>query len=398
VAFVRRAALLMAFAAAPLFAALPDEELRRGFLNLVYIEDLTYRLRYQRAVHGNMTLPAQPLLDPWGTPYRVEIDGDRLRIIGAGSDRKFQPESWTEAGQFGDLAIDVVVDDDRTIRSNHMWLKQLVPDGAQQHAAVNEALAATPEKPLDQVLTTPRLAAGFLVLLEDKTMLLGNPRSLGILRAETTAATMERLGAQLTKETSVRHADEWGTPLRVEFEADDSFRIVSAGADKTFDPESWSQPMIADLNDDQVYVSGRGLVRRFDRYELTRRTAVEAAARAEARAAANPPGPRTVDRAGVTAYVAGGDVQPPAVTKKADVPYPRELRKAKKLGLLVAEVLVDEAGKLRDVTVLLSPDPAFDRVTKETLAKWRFRPGTLNGKQVPVLVHMSIQFGTGGAR
>jgi hypothetical protein len=57
-----------------------------------------------------MTLPEGPILDPWGTPYRVEINGEKFRIIGAGSDRKFEPESWTTPGQYADLATDVVAD------------------------------------------------------------------------------------------------------------------------------------------------------------------------------------------------------------------------------------------------------------------------------------------------
>lgn len=378
-------------AAAPLLATLPQEELRRGVLNLVYIEDLSYELRYQRAVRGRMTLPAGPILDPWGTAYRVEINGEAFRIIGAGSDCRFEPESWTTPGQYADLAIDVVADDDDITRSNHLWLNGLVPDRFQYLHAVDEALAANPGKPLDLVLTTPRLAGGYLAMVQDQAMLLG-PKSLGILQAERTWTAMRQLAAQLDADLQApsRPEDEWGTPLRVELDPAGGYRIISAGADRTFEPRSWALPMTADLADDQVYAGGKGFVRKFDRNQSIQRTVLEAARVTPP--SPEPDEPRTVERAGITAYRQGGDVKLPEVTKRTAVPYPPEMREAKKVGSWVGEILIDERGKVRDVTVLVSPDPAFDRAIEKMLARWRFKPGTLHGKPVPVLVRVSHEF------
>jgi len=384
---VKRAALLLLFAAAPVFAALPDDELRRGLLNLVHMEELSYRMQYYRAVRGSLQgYVAEHLIDPWGTPYRVEIAGDKFKVIGAGSDRKFEPATWSESGQFGDLAIDVVDDDGKTIRSNYTWLNRMVPDRLEQQAAVGQAIIANPGKPLAAILTTPKLVAGYLLMVEQNTMMLRDPMTLDVLRAETTQLTMATL-ATATDRASLKLNDEWGTPLRVENGADGSSRIISAGADRKFDPQSWTAPMKADLNDDQVYASGKGFVRRFDRNAFAERILAEAAANEP-----STPGPRTVDRGGVKAYLVGGDVKAPVITKKIEVPYPPEMRTQKKLGLVIAEVIIDEEGKLRDVKILLSPDPAFDRVVKETLAKWVFLPGKWNGRPVPVLYNLTIHF------
>jgi TonB family protein len=388
---VRRIALPLLFAAAPLFAALPAEELRRGLLNLIYIEDIAFRLQYQRAVHGTVAgIPGEPPADPWGTPYRIEIAGNEFRVIGAGSDRRFDEPTWSSHGQFADLTFDVINDDGKTVRSNYTWLNRMVPDRMQHQDAVMKALLANPGKPVEVALTTPQLAAAYLLSVEGNSMMLRNPLTLDVLRAEITQGTMAAFAAQVTAETSFRPGDEWGTPLRAEFESDGSVRVISAGADRKFDPQSWSAAMKHVPSDDQVYVRGKGFVRRLDRAAFARQTLAERAAREPAAAAAA--APRTVDRGGVKALLVGGDVKPPVVTKRVDPVYPKEMRAEKKVGLSIVEVVIDETGKLRDVKMLLSRAPAFDRAIEEALAQWEFQPGTLNGKPVPVLYNMTIQF------
>lgn len=383
--------ILASILLAVVFAAPPDEELRRGVLNLVYIEDLSNKLRYERAVHGRMTPPVEPIVDPWGTPYRVEIDGGKFRIIGAGSDRKFEPETWAMAGQYADLAIDVVYGDGDT-RSNHLWLNRLVPDRMDYTRAVAQALAANPGMPLDLVLTTPRLAGAYLAMIQDNFFYL-SPPLIGILQAEKTWTAMQRLAAQLDAglQSPSPPNDEWGTPLRVELDPAGGYRIIAAGADRTFDPESWVLPMGPSLDEDQVYAAGKGFVRKFDRDAHTRHSFLEKAELSVPKSP-EPDGLRTIERAGITAYRAGGGVKAPVSRQKVDVPYPPELRAVKKLGALSAEIIVDEKGKVRDVTVIRSADPAFERAARETMSRWRFRPGTLNGKPVPVLVRIYIEF------
>jgi len=66
-------------------------------------------------------MPAVPLTDAWRTPIRFEVSKDRkgYRLISAGADRKFNPESWAVANQeLTDFAEDAVFEYGAFVR---MW-------------------------------------------------------------------------------------------------------------------------------------------------------------------------------------------------------------------------------------------------------------------------------------
>src|SRR6185503_9032801 len=172
-----------------LFATLTTEELRLGLLNLVQIHELSYRLQYQRASSGKLRVgatpketarllatPAERLIDPWGTPYRIEIEGKTFRVIGAGSDRKFDPSTWNSTGQFADLEMDVVDIDGKSSRSNYTWLNRMVPGRLDQRMAARRALVANAGKPLGEIMATPELAAGYLLNVEANALLVREPQ------------------------------------------------------------------------------------------------------------------------------------------------------------------------------------------------------------------------------
>jgi hypothetical protein len=56
--------------------------------------------------------------DAWGTAFRFERDPgnpqNRWRIISAGKDRKFAPETWSAAGQAAAFTDDAVVAGDES--------------------------------------------------------------------------------------------------------------------------------------------------------------------------------------------------------------------------------------------------------------------------------------------
>src|SRR5215212_5277563 len=71
-------------------------------------------------------------------------------------------------------------------------------------------------------------------------------------------------------------SDPWGTPYRIE-EKNGTYRIVSAGADKSFDEPSWaSQTQFEGLSGDVVFADGR--VVRSNRNWLVRRVGGDNAA------------------------------------------------------------------------------------------------------------------------
>lgn len=63
----------------------------RGADKKVYIDWMPKRL----------SLKEERFLDPWGTPYRIQIDGEKVSIRSAGRDRKFAAD-----GQGNDVVFD----------------------------------------------------------------------------------------------------------------------------------------------------------------------------------------------------------------------------------------------------------------------------------------------------
>jgi TonB family protein len=60
----------------------------------------------------------------------------------------------------------------------------------------------------------------------------------------------------------------------------------------------------------------------------------------------------------------------------------------------MVECVVQTSGMCTDIRVKRSFDPAFglDQEAIKAAAQWRFRPGTLRGEAVPVIVTMEIAF------
>lgn len=73
--------------------------------------------------------------------------------------------------------------------------------------------------------------------------------------------------------------------------------------------------------------------------------------------------------------------------------YPRELRQQGKEGRVVAEVLIDASGQVRDVSIVRSSLPQFDAVALEHLRRSRFKPAyDANGEPVPCRLNLPIVF------
>jgi len=62
-----------------------------------------------RAIAEPVYIKAAPLNDAWGHPYRIEADGKTFRVVSAGADGVFKPESWTTGGTLESFNDDAVV-------------------------------------------------------------------------------------------------------------------------------------------------------------------------------------------------------------------------------------------------------------------------------------------------
>lgn len=103
-------------------------------------------------------------------------------------------------------------------------------------------------------------------------------------------------------------------------------------------------------------------------------------------------GPGTGGGMGGGAYRIGGGVSAPALLTKIDPDYSEEARKAKFQGVVVLQIVVDETGKARDIKVIRPLGLGLDEKAIEAVQKWRFRPGMLNGKPVPVHATIEVNF------
>jgi len=93
-------------------------------------------------------------------------------------------------------------------------------------------------------------------------------------------------------------------------------------------------------------------------------------------------------------YSPGGDVTPPVLIKEVLPHYPEEAKKAKIQGKVFLEAIIDANGIPQRIKVLYSPDErfGFGKAAVAAVKKWRFRPGTKNGKPVAVIFTVEVDF------
>jgi len=103
-------------------------------------------------------------------------------------------------------------------------------------------------------------------------------------------------------------------------------------------------------------------------------------------------GPGSGGGFGGGAYRIGGGVSAPAVLFKVEPEYSEEARKAKWQGTVVLSLVVDENGKAQGIKVVRSLGLGLDQKAIEAVEKWRFKPGMKDGKSVPVIATIEVNF------
>jgi TonB family protein len=166
--------------------------------------------------------------------------------------------------------------------------------------------------------------------------------------------------------------DAWGMPLRIDVDGG-SYRIRSAGSDPQFE---------------QVIADG-AIVKQFDRVAWTKRE-TERRVAADRAAMARRSGEATTAPDGSPAYRIGGDVKAPVKVSGPEPVYPASLLQQKIGGLIIVEMVVDEEGRVAAANVLHSPNPLLSDAAVAALEQWKFRPATLNGKPVKVILDYTV--------
>jgi len=92
------------------------------------------------------------------------------------------------------------------------------------------------------------------------------------------------------------------------------------------------------------------------------------------------------------AFRVGGDVRAPVKIAGAEPVPTEEAVNARVSGIVIVEVTIDEKGRVIGADVLKPLPFGLDGAAIEAIKTWRFRPGTLAGKPVPVLFNMTVSF------
>ncbi len=103
-------------------------------------------------------------------------------------------------------------------------------------------------------------------------------------------------------------------------------------------------------------------------------------------------GPGSGGGFGGGAYRIGGGVSPPSVLHKVEPEYSEEARKAKWQGTVVLQLVVDDKGRPQNLKIMRSLGLGLDQKAIEAVEKWTFKPGMKDGKPVPVIATIEVNF------
>ncbi|WP_321474497.1 energy transducer TonB [uncultured Paludibaculum sp.] len=98
------------------------------------------------------------------------------------------------------------------------------------------------------------------------------------------------------------------------------------------------------------------------------------------------------DAFGSVGYAGRGGVTAPVPIFRVEPEYSEEARKAKFQGAVRLAIIVDEAGHIAAVKVIGPLGMGLDEKAVEAVHKWRFKPGTKNGRPVPVEAQVLVSF------
>jgi TonB family protein len=91
-------------------------------------------------------------------------------------------------------------------------------------------------------------------------------------------------------------------------------------------------------------------------------------------------------------YKVGGGISAPTAISSPDPQYTEEARRAKKQGTCTLWLIVDSAGRPRDIRVVRGLGFGLDEKALEAVRNWRFQPALKDGKPVDVQISVEVEF------
>lgn len=93
-------------------------------------------------------------------------------------------------------------------------------------------------------------------------------------------------------------------------------------------------------------------------------------------------------------YEVRGDVIAPRVIQRVEPRYPQVMIAAKKSATVTTRCIIDKNGTVRDIAVIYSSFPMANESVVAAMQKWRFAPGSLNGRPVDTVFELTVKFST----
>lgn len=72
--------------------------------------------------------------------------------------------------------------------------------------------------------------------------------------------------------------------------------------------------------------------------------------------------------------------------------YPYSMKNAGIAGLVLVDFVVDSSGQVTSAHVVHASQPEFEEPTIRAVLRWRFEPGTRNGRKVPFRMQVPVSF------
>jgi len=119
--------------------------------------------------------------------------------------------------------------------------------------------------------------------------------------------------------------------------------------------------------------------------------AIAAKAQADAVAAKEKADAEAREKAKAAAVRVGGKIKAPTKIKDVVPVYPTAARSAGAQGVVIVEATIGADGKVQDAKVLRSI-PLLDQAALDAVRQWEFTPTRLNGKPVPVIMTVTVNF------
>jgi len=86
------------------------------------------------------------------------------------------------------------------------------------------------------------------------------------------------------------------------------------------------------------------------------------------------------------------EITRPEVIEKVNPRYPEEARKAKIMGEVIVETVINEKGTVDDIQVVESPDELLSEAAVEAIRQWTFEPALCDGRPMGVYYNITLKF------